>query len=316
MSHAIFLEAPGDVSQLSWREAPRAALKPGEVRIKHTAIGVNFIDIYHRSGLYPLPEYPAILGMEGAGVVEETGQRVAYVSHMPGAYAEERVLPEEALIKLPKNISDDTAAALMLKGLTAHYLLRKTYPVKAGETILVHAAAGGVGLLLCQWARHLGATVIGTVGDETKAKLARENGAHHTILYRRENIVERVREITGGKGVSVVYDGVGADTFAASLDCLRPRGMMVSFGQASGKIPPMDTSILAQKGSLFLTRPVLFHYIADRQEYEQAAAELFDLLEKKILAARIDRTIALKDATLAHQALEARETQGAIVLKP
>jgi NADPH2:quinone reductase len=294
------------------------------VRIRQTAVGVNFIDVYHRTGLYPLPSLPAVLGREAAGVVEalgsgveglRQGDRVAYAM-APGSYAEFRNLPADRVVRIPPAVDERQAAAMMLKGLTAHYLLRRTFRVEPGQTILVHAAAGGVGLIACQWAKHLGATVIGTVGSAEKARLAREHGCDHPVLYREEDFVARVREITGGRGVSVVYDSVGRDTFAGSLDCLAPLGLLVSFGQSSGPVAPLEIGTLAAKGSLFLTRPTLATYIERREDLERAAAELFEAVERGSVRIRIDRSYPLRQAAEAHRQLEARRTMGAVVLVP
>ncbi len=324
MAKAIRIHETGGPEVMRWEDVEVGKPGPGEVRLRHTAVGLNYIDVYHRSGLYPLPKLPVVIGREAAGVVEEVGagvkslkagDHVAYVDPM-GSYAEARLHPADRLVKLPEGISDQTAAAMMLKGLTAQYLLRRTYRVQAGETILVHAAAGGVGLILCEWAKHLGATVIGTVSTEEKAALARQHGCDHTVVYTRENFVERVKEITGGKGVAVVYDSVGKDTFAGSLDCLRPLGMMVSYGNASGKVPPFDPGILMAKGSLFLTRPTLVTYTATREDLETSSAELFDVVRKGIVKIEVKQTYPLKDAAAAHRDLEARKTFGSTVLLP
>ncbi len=298
--------------------------KATEARVRHAAIGVNFIDIYQRSGIYKMP-LPSGLGMEGAGVVEavgadvvnvKPGDRVAYCGGPPGAYSDVRLMPADRLVKLPDGISEAAAATMMLKGLTAQFLLRQTYPLKAGETILFHAAAGGVGLIACQLARALGVTMIGTVGSDEKAALAKAHGCTHTIVYTRENFVERVKEITEGKGVAVVYDSIGKDTFPASLDCLRPRGMLVCFGSASGAIPPFDVMLLAQKGSLYLTRPTLFTYAAAREDLLSMAGELFSLVESGKVVTSPRQTFALRDAAEAHRAMESRNTTGATVLLP
>lgn len=321
MSFAIRIHETGGPEILRMEEQPVGEPGPGEVRLRQTAIGLNFIDTYHRSGLYPLP-LPSGIGLEAAGIVEavgpnvtglKPGDRVAYCGGPIGAYAQERLFPAERLVLLPEDISEQQAAAMMLQGLTAHYLLRRTFRVREGDTILVHAAAGGVGLILCQWARHLGATVIGTVSTEAKAKMAQENGCTHPILYTREDFVERVREITGGMKVPVVYDSVGRDTFAKSLDCLQPMGLMVTFGQSSGPIPPLDTAILAAKGSLFLTRPSLFTYIAKREDLLHAAAELFSVVRSGAVRIAVNQTYPLKDAAQAHRDLEARKTTGSTV---
>jgi NADPH2:quinone reductase len=293
------------------------------VRLRHTAIGVNFIDTYHRSGLYPVP-LPSGLGKEAAGVVDalgegvtefKVGDRVATGSGPLGMYAEASNIAAKELVKLPAGISDEVAAAAMLKGLTAWYLLRETYKVQKGETILVHSAAGGVGLILCQWGKALGANVIGTVGSQAKAQLARDAGAAQ-VLVLADGWEKKVREITGGEGLPVVYDSVGKDTFEASLNCLKPRGLMVSFGNSSGAVPPFSPGILAAKGSLYLTRPTLFHYIATRPELERAAAELFAVMESGAVKVEVRQRYALADAKAAHDALEGRRTTGATVLLP
>jgi NADPH2:quinone reductase len=297
---------------------------PGEARVRHTAIGVNYIDTYHCSGLYKMA-LPSGLGTEGAGVVEAVGpgvndvrpgDRVAYSGGPLGAYSEVRVMPADRLVKLPDGVSDKVAATLMLKGLTVQYLFRQTFPLKGGETILLHAAAGGIGLIACQWARALGVTVIGTVGSDEKAALAKANGCTHTIVYTRENFVERVKHLTGGKGVPVVYDGVGKDTFPASLDCLSPRGMFVSFGNASGPIAAFDILLLAQKGSLYATRPTLATYTASRAAVLAMSEEMFSLVLAGKLTNEARQTYALKDAAQAHRDLQARKTTGATILLP
>lgn len=304
-------------------EKTLAAPGVGEVRIRHTAIGVNYIDVYHRSGLYKT-ELPTIAGSEAAGVVEAVGAgvsiapgtRVAYARGPLGAYAAERNIDAKHLIALPPEVSDVTAASAMLKGLTAWYLLHETFPVRKGDTILVHAAAGGVGQILCQWAKLLGATVIGTVGSEAKAITAKQAGADETILYREEDIAKRVRELTKGEGVPVVYDAVGKTTFTASLDALKPLGMMVSFGQASGPIPPFELTELAKRGSLFITRPSLKDYVADDAAYRRAGKLLVTLLAEKKLTIKPPHRHALDKVADAHRALEARETSGSTVLIP
>ncbi len=324
MSHAIRIHANGGPEVLRWEEVAVGDPGPGEARVRHTAIGVNYIDTYHRSGLYKLP-LPTGLGNEAAGIVEAVGagvdwvaagDRVAYCGGPLGAYSEARVMPAERLVKLPDGVSDRSAATLMLKGLTVQYLFRQTYRLKAGDTILFHAAAGGVGLIACQWARALGVTMIGTVGSDAKAALAKENGCAHTIVYTRENFVERVKALTGGKGVPVVYDGIGKDTFPASLDCLSPRGMWVSFGNASGAVPPFDILLLSQKGSLYATRPTLFTYAAKREDLTAMAAEMFELVLAGKIVSEPRQSFALKDAAGAHIALESRATMGATVLLP
>jgi NADPH2:quinone reductase len=297
---------------------------PRQARIRQHACGVNFIDIYHRTGAYPV-QLPSGIGLEGAGVVEAVGaevsevapgDRVGYAGGPLGGYAQVRLMPADRLVRLPESIGFEQAAAMMLKGLTAQYLLRRTYRVEPGDRVLIHAAAGGVGLIACQWAKALGATVIGTVGSEEKAKLAQAHGCDHPILYAREKFVDRVREITGGAGVDVVYDSVGRDTFLDSLSCLRPMGMMVLFGAASGPVAPFDASLLAQRGSLFLTRPTLFNYVAKRQDLVAMAAELFEVLVSGKVRIEVNQTYALADAARAQADLEARRTTGCTVLLP
>lgn len=322
---AIRFSRTGGPEVLSWDEVTLGSPGPGQVFVRHKAVGLNFIDTYHRSGLYPVQSLPSGLGLEAAGVIEAVGDgvtefaigdRVAYGTGPIGAYSEARNMPADKLVKLPDGIDDRTAAAIMLKGLTTQYLLRRTYRVKAGDTILVHAAAGGVGLLLCQWAKHLGATVIGTVGSTAKGELARAHGCDHTILYRVADVAKRVRELTGGAGVPVVYDGVGKDTFAASLDCLAPLGMMVSFGNASGPVASLDPLVLSQKGSLFFTRPTLMHYTAKREDMLSMAAELFEVVQSGAVKVEVNQTYRLFDAANAHRNLEGRKTTGSSVLTP
>jgi NADPH2:quinone reductase len=322
MTHAIRFHKTGGPEVLVWDDVEVGKPGPGEARIRHTAVGLNFIDIYLRSGLYPA-QLPSGLGGEGAGVVLEVGpgvpdlkpgDRVAYGNAPPGAYAEERVVKADILIKLPDGIDDKTAAAMMLKGLTAQYLIRQTYRVKAGDTILLHAAAGGVGLILSQWAKHLGVTVIGTVGSDDKAKLAKAHGCAHTIVYTREDFVKRVDEITEGKKVPVVYDSVGKDTFLKSLDCLAPLGVAALFGQSSGSVEPLNVGILAQKGSLYVTRPTLFTYAAKRENLLAMAKELFDVVLSGAVKIEVNQTYPLKDAAKAHVDLAARKTTGSTVL--
>ena len=324
MPHAIRIHKTGGPELMQWEEVAVGEPGPGEARIRHTAIGVNYIDTYHRSGLYKL-SLPTGLGSEGAGVVEavgpgvtdiKPGDRVAYCGGAPGSYSEVRVMPVDRLVKLPDGVSDRTAATLMLKGLTVQYLLRQTFPLKGGETILFHAAAGGVGSIACQWTRALGVTMIGTVGSDEKAAIAKANGCAHTIVYTRENFVERVKEITGGKGVPVVYDSVGKDTFPASLDCLSTRGMFVSFGSSSGPIPAFDILLLAQKGSLYATRPTLATYTAARAALLPMAAEMFELVKAGKIVSEARQTYPLKDAAQAHRDLEARKTTGSTLLLP
>lgn len=323
-THAVRIHATGGPEVLRWQTVDLAPPAPGELRVRHTAVGLNFIDTYHRTGLYPVP-LPAVLGSEAAGVVEAlgagvtgfaAGDRVAYATGPLGAYAEARNLAAAHVVKLPAAVDDATAAAAMLKGMTAQYLAKRTYAIKPGDTIVVHAAAGGVGLILCQWAKHLGATIIGTVGSEEKATLARAHGCDHIVYYRTEDVAARVREINGGEGVPVVYDSVGKDTFAASLDCLRPRGLLVSFGQSSGALAPFDPRLLAQKGSLFLTRPTLVHYVSTRAELDDTARDLFDVIARGAVRIRVAQTYPLRDAERAHRDLEARKTTGSTLLLP
>ena len=324
MPNAIRFHKNGGPEVLQWENVEVGEPGAGEARVRHTAIGVNYIDTYHRSGLYKLA-LPSGLGTEGAGIVEAVGpgvtdvrpgDRVAYSGGPLGAYSEVRVMPADRLVKLPDGVSDKVAATLMLKGLTVQYLFRQTFPLKGGETILFHAAAGGIGLIACQWARALGVTMIGTVGSDEKAALAKTNGCTHTIVYTRENFVERVKQLTGGKGVPVVYDGVGKDTFPASLDCLSPRGMFVSFGNASGPIAPFDILLLSQKGSLYTTRPTLATYTASRPAMLKMSEEMFSLVLGGKLANEARQTYALKDAAQAHRDLESRKTSGATILLP
>ena len=324
MSFAIRFHQTGGPEVLRWEEVPVGDPAADEVRLRHEAVGLNYIDTYQRSGLYPLP-LPSGLGQEGAGVVEAVGKdvrdfrpgdRVAYAGGPVGAYSQQRCLPAARLLKLPESIDFRTGAAMMLQGLTTAYLLRRTYAVQPGDAVLIHAAAGGVGLIACQWARALGATVIGTVSTEAKAELARQHGCEHVILYSHEDVAARVRDITGGEGVAVVYDGVGKDTFSASLDSLRMRGMMVSFGNASGAVPPFNPLLLTQKGSLFLTRPMLAHYTANRDELLALGQELFAVVESGKVRININQTFDLADAADAHRALEARQTTGSTVLLP
>jgi NADPH2:quinone reductase len=298
--------------------------EPGEAQVRHTAIGLNYIDVYDRTGLYPA-ELPSGLGREAAGVVTalgrgvrglKVGDRVAYVHSRPGAYCEIRNVPADRLVKVPRGISDEQAAALMLKGLTAQFLLRRTHRVSRGEPILVHAAAGGVGLLLCQWAKALGAKVIGVVGSDAKAELARRNGCKHVLILGREPLAAQVRKLTKGEGVAVVYDSIGKDTFSDSLDCLRPLGMMVTYGNASGPPPAVSPLELSKRGSLFLTRPTLFNYIATRQSLDAAARELFAAVKSRAVRVRIGQRYALVDAAEAHRDLEGRRTTGSTVLIP
>ena len=324
MVKAVRIHEHGGPEALIWEEVTLADPADGEIRVRTGAAGLNFIDVYHRTGVYPVPSLPVTLGYEGAGVVEavgpgvtgiKEGDRVAYVNPL-GAYAEARNMPADRAVALPDAIDDQTAAAMMLKGLTAQYLLRRTHRVEPGETILIHAAAGGVGLIACQWAKALGATVIGTVGTEEKADLARAHGCDHPIIYTRENFTERVREITGGEGVPVVYDSVGKLTFDGSLDCLSPLGLMVSYGNATGLVPPVDPGLLTAKGALFFTRPSLFAYMAKRTDLLDASAELFDMVMSGKINIEVNQTWALSDTAEAHTALEARKTTGSTVLLP
>jgi NADPH2:quinone reductase len=321
---AIQVHRAGGAEELRAAEIDVPPPAAGEVTIRQVAIGVNFIDVYFRTGLYTPPAYPFVPGLEGAGVVEavgasvrelKAGDRVAYASRPMGAYAARRNVPADRLVKLPANVDEKLAASMMLKGMTAHYLLRRTFEVERGQTILMHAAAGGVGSLVCQWAHHLGAVVIGTVGSDEKAERARADGCDHPIVYTKESFVERVRAITDGRGVDVVYDSVGKDTFQGSIDCLAPLGMLVSFGQSSGAIESFDIRRLSQ-GSLFLTRPSLLDYTAKREDLLRAASELFDVVGKDIVRIRIERTHALKDAEEAHRELESRKTTGSMILIP
>ena len=320
MVHAIRVGRAGGPEVLSWEEVEVGDPGPGQVRLRQHAVGLNYIDVYHRTGLYPQP-LPFTPGTEGAGVVEaigpgvtnlRPGDRVAYAGPV-GGYAEARLIDADRLVKLPDDISFEQAAAMMLQGMTARMLLKGVRQLRSGETILVHAAAGGVGLILCQWAAAIGATVIGTVSTDQKAELARAHGCHHPIVYTREDFVTKVDRITGGAKLPVVYDSVGRDTFLKSLDCLQPRGLMVSYGNASGPPDPIPPTLLAQKGSLFLTRPTLFHYIASRAELEQSAAELFEMVRSGKVNVEVAQRYALKDVAQAHRDLEARKTTGSTI---
>jgi NADPH2:quinone reductase len=323
MTKAIRVHQAGGPEVLRWEDVSVGEPGKGQVRVRHSAAGLNYIDVYQRTGLYPM-QYPVVLGMEGAGTVTavgpgvrdlKVGDRIAYTGAV-GAYSEERVLPAEKAVKLPQGIDDRTAAAIMLKGTTAEYLLRRTFKVKKGQTILVHAAAGGVGLILCQWAKHLGCTVIGTVGSDDKVKLARAHGCDHPIVYTRENFAKRVREITDGKGVPVVYDAVGKDTWDGSLDCLSPLGMMVSYGNASGPVPPISLLTLSQKGSLYVTRPTSVTYFAKRSDLVKSTNELFKVVQSGAVKIEINQTYPLRETAQAHRDLEARKTTGSTVLVP
>ena len=325
MAKAIRIHETGGPEVMRFEDYDPGRPAAGEALVRHEAVGLNFIDVYQRDGTYPLPSLPALLGMEGAGVVEAVGEgvtevaagdRVAYAGLPPGAYAEKRLIPAHRLVRLPDAISTRQGAAMMLQGMTARYLLHGCYKVKSGDRILIHAAAGGVGLIVCQWANHLGATVIGTVGSEKKAELARAHGCHHTILYDREDFTERTREITDGRGVDVVYDSVGQATFMKSLDCLRPMGMMVSFGQSSGLVAPFNPGILSAKGSLFLTRPTLMTYTARRDDLLEHAHDLFEVVQSGAVKIEVRQTYALSEAATAHADLEARKTTGSTILLP
>jgi NADPH2:quinone reductase len=325
MTKAIRIHETGGPEVLRWEDDDPGKPEAGEALVRHEAVGLNFIDVYHRTGLYPLPSLPAVPGLEGAGIVEDIGEgvsevavgdRVAYAAVPPGAYAEIRRIPAHRLVKLPESIPSRQGAAMMLQGMTARYLLKGCYEVKKGDVILIHAAAGGVGSIVCQWAKHLGATVIGTAGSPEKAELARANGCDHPILYGDEDFAAKTREITGGKGVDVVYDSVGQATFMKSLDCLRPMGMLVSFGQASGSVPPVDLSVLAAKGSLFLTRPSLMTYTAEREDLLVHAQDLFKVVLSGAVKIEVKQTYPLTEAARAHRDLEARKTTGSTILIP
>ena len=324
MAKAIRFHQVGGPEVLKYEDVEVGDPGPGQARVKNVACGLNFIDTYHRTGLYPVP-LPSGIGLEGSGVIEalapdvtylKVGDRVAYAGGPLGAYSEVRNIPADRLVKIAPGVTDQQAAGMMLKGLTAQYLLRRTYNVKAGDTILIHAAAGGVGLIVCQWAKALGATVIGTVGSDDKAALAKANGCDHPIVYSREDFVSRVKEITGGKGVAVVYDSVGKDTFMKSLDCLSPLGMIALFGNASGNAPDLNPGVLAAKGSLFLTRPTLMTYMAKRDDLVKSADDLFGVVSSGKVKIDVRQTYALKDATKAHADLEARKTTGSTILMP
>jgi NADPH2:quinone reductase len=325
MTKAIRIHAPGGPKALKWEEVEVGDPGPGEVRLRQTAVGLNYIDVYQRTGLYPLPSLPTAIGLEGAGVVTavgrrvtglKAGDRVAYAGGPPGAYAEERVMPADRLVKVPDGIDDQTAAAMMLQGLTVQYLIRRTYRVKKGDVVLFHAAAGGVGSIACQWLRHLGARVVGTVGSDDKARLAKRLGCTWPVNYRKADFVAKARKVTGGEGVAVAYDSVGKDTYMGSMDSVRPLGTVVLFGNASGPVGPIDPLLLAQKGSLFLTRPTLFNYTAERADLVKAARELFHVVTSGAVKIRIGQAYALRDAARAHRDLEARKTTGSTILLP
>ena len=321
MAKAVRYHKQGGPEVMQYEDIQVGDPGPGQARIRHTAIGVNFVDTYQRSGLYPM-QLPQVAGNEGAGVVEAVGQgvtdlkpgdRVAYTG-LPGSYCDVRIVPADRMVKLPEGISDEQAASMMLKGLTVHYLIHTTYPVKKGETVLWHAAAGGVGLIACQWLKHMGVTVIGTAGSEEKCALAKAHGAEHVINYSKENFVERVLAITGGKKVPAVYDSVGKTTWEGSLECLRPRGLMVSFGNASGPVAPVNLGILQQKGSLYLTRPTLATYIASRADLEETARSLFDVVLSGKVKIEISARYPLARAEQAHRDLEGRKTTGKLII--
>ncbi len=325
MTHAIRAHEPGGPEVLHWEALEPGEPAAGDALVRHTAIGLNYIDVYFRTGLYTPPPHPFVPGMEAAGVVErvgadvaavQPGDRVAYASGPLGSYSERRCMPADRLVPIPDGVGDDTAAAALLKGMTAQYLLKRTRPIAAGETILFHAAAGGVGAIACQWAKALGARVIGTVGSHEKAEKARRHGCDHPVVYTEESVLECVRELTAGRGVPVVYDSVGQATFMDSLDCLAPRGHMVSFGQSSGAVAPLDIGVLSQKGSLTLTRPSLGHYTADRDELLATANDVFEMLAAGKISVEVDQVFPLAEAAEAHRALEARETTGSTLLRP
>lgn len=325
MTHAIRVHETGGPEVLRWEPIDVGAPGEGEIRVRHTAVGLNFIDVYFRTGLYSAGSSPFVLGVEAAGVVEEAGDgvtevsagdRIAYAAQPVGAYSQERLIPASQVVKVPDAIDDHSAAAMMLKGMTAEYLLRRTFSVGANTTLLFHAAAGGVGLIACQWAKALGATVIGTVGSAEKAQLARAHGCDHPLIHGEDDLATVVKDLTSGRGVDVVYDSIGRDTFMASLDCLRPLGMMVSFGQSSGPMQSIDVGMLAAKGSLFLTRPTLFTYIAERGMLVESANALFDVIAAGQVGIEVNQTFPLADAADAHRALEGRQTTGSTVLLP
>ena len=323
MVQAIRIHQFGGPEVMTWEEIDVGEPGEGQVRLKHSAIGLNYIDTYHRSGLYKI-SLPCVIGTEGAGEVTaggpgvtdiKVGDRVAYASPM-GAYTEERLIPADRVVKIPDGIDDQTAAAMMLQGMTVRYLLKETFKVGPQTTMLLHAAAGGIGLIACQWAKHLGATIIGTAGSPEKCQLALDHGATHVINYRTEDFVARTKELTGGKGVDVAYDSVGKDTYPGSLDCLKPRGLWVSFGNASGPVPPFDILTLSGKGSLYATRPTLATYTATREDLVATANDLFDVVKRGIVKINVNQTYPLKDAAQAHRDLQSRKTTGSTVLLP
>lgn len=322
MTHAVRIHSNGGPEVLQWEEVEVAEPKTGEAIVRQVAAGLNFIDVYFRTGLYKVPAFPSAIGNEGAGVVEAVGDgvtevavgdRVAYCMSL-GSYTQRRLIPAKQLVKIPRGITEQQAAAAMLKGCTVQYLIRQTYPVQTGETVLFHAAAGGCGLIACQWLKHLGVRVIGTVGTAEKSDLARAHGCDHPIVYTEENFVDRVKELTDGRGVPVVYDSVGKDTFKGSLECLQPRGLMVSFGNASGAVEPFAPALLAAKGSLFLTRPTLATYTATRADLEKTSADLFSVLSSGAVKVEVNQTYPLENAAQAHRDLEARRTTGSTIL--
>ena len=322
MTHAVRIHSNGGPEVLQWEKVEVPEPEAGDAIVRQVAAGLNFIDVYFRTGLYKVPVFPSVIGNEGAGVVEavgdgvtevEVGDRVAYCMSL-GSYTQRRLIPAKQLVKIPKDISEQQAAAAMLKGCTVQYLIRQTYPVQKGETVLFHAAAGGCGLIACQWLKHLGVRVIGTVGTAEKAELARAHGCDHPIVYTEDNFVDRVKELTDGRGVPVVYDSVGKDTFNDSLECLQPRGLMVSFGNASGAVEPFAPAILAAKGSLFLTRPTLATYTATRADLEKTSTDLFGVLSSGAVTVEVNQTYPLENAAQAHRDLEARKTTGSTIL--
>ncbi len=328
MNMAAVIHEKGAPEVFRWEEWPIGEPGPGEVRLRHDAVGVNYVDTYHRRGMphpWPVPPLPCVLGLEGTGVITATGadvrdfaagDRVVYASPPHGAYSQERLMPADRLVKLPDGIDAVQAAGMMLKGLTAEYLLRRTYRVRPGDTVLVHAAAGGMGLILCQWVKHLGGTVIGTVSSDEKAALAQANGCDHPVVYTRDDFVAKVKEVTDGEGVPVVYESIGKDTFERSLDCLRPMGVLASYGHASGPPDPVDVIELGAKGSLFVTRPAIMHYMAKRRDLLAAAADLMDVVQSGAIKIQVNHTYPLRDVAKAHRAIEERRTTGSTVLMP
>ncbi|MCP4329071.1 MAG: quinone oxidoreductase [Alphaproteobacteria bacterium] len=328
MNMAAVIHEKGGPEVFRWQEWPVGDPGPGEVRLRHAAIGVNYVDTYHRRGMphpWPVPPPPVVLGLEGVGTVEAVGDgvtelgagdRAAYAMPPLGAYSQSRIMPAEHLLKVPENIDDETVAGMMLKGLTAQYLLRRTYVVEPGDTIVVHAAAGGMGLILCQWAKHLGATIVGTVSSDEKAEVARAAGCDYPVVYTRDDFAAKVKQVTDGEGVPVVYESIGKDTFDGSLDCLRPLGVLACFGHASGAPDPVDVIELGARGSLFVTRPAIMHYMAKREDMTAAAAELFDVVGSGAVKIAVNRVLPLREVAEAHRAIEERRTTGSTVLKP